>query len=362
MKLRNYLLVIGTIVSLLACNSKAGKNGNSSALPPSQGGPGNIIVVADSTTWYGPAGRALIKTFEIPVFGLPRAEIEFKLLKVDPYKLNRVLKGQRNMIFLTDLSSSSAGNQRLKSFFTKESLDQIDVNPDLFMYSKRDEFAKNQFILHLFGQNDELLADRIEKNTEPLLKYFRDSEEGKIYGSLYKGKSEKGIIKVLQSDYQCYLKVPYGYEIAMQEDDFIWLRIFGQKIDKNLFIYKMPYTNQNQFQQEKLVALRNDICKKYVFGDPKRPETFMKTETEYYNVDTQEINFKNEYAVKMSGLWITNTRTMGGPFKSYTTVNESSGDLYYVEGFLYAPGEDQRDMMKELNVILKTFKTLNQEG
>lgn len=64
----------------------------------------------------------------------------------------------------------------------------------------------------------------------------------------------------------------------------------------------------------------------------------------------------------MSGLWITNTRTMGGPFKSYTTVNESSGDLYYVEGFLYAPGEDQRDMMKELNVILKTFKTLNQEG
>jgi hypothetical protein len=31
--------------------------------------------------------------------------------------------------------------------------------------------------------------------------------------------------------------------------------------------------------------------------------------------------------------------------------------LYYLEGFVYSPGVDQRELMREMNVILKTFRS-----
>jgi Domain of unknown function (DUF4837) len=62
----------------------------------------------------------------------------------------------------------------------------------------------------------------------------------------------------------------------------------------------------------------------------------------------------------MRGLWKTNTSTMGGPFVSYALVDEAAGQFYYIEGFLYSPGKEQRPMMRELETILYTFKTSDQ--
>ena len=59
----------------------------------------------------------------------------------------------------------------------------------------------------------------------------------------------------------------------------------------------------------------------------------------------------------MRGLWKTNNLTMGGPFLSYTFVDEGTGMLYYIEGFTYSPSKKQREIMRELEVILHTFKT-----
>jgi len=31
--------------------------------------------------------------------------------------------------------------------------------------------------------------------------------------------------------------------------------------------------------------------------------------------------------------------------------------IYYIEGFVYSPGREQRELMREVETILKTFKT-----
>ena len=81
----------------------------------------------------------------------------------------------------------------------------------------------------------------------------------------------------------------------------------------------------------------------------------MLTETANFDVFRKEINFKNHYAVELRGLWRVNKYYMGGPFVSYAMVDEASNRLYYVEAFLYSPGKPQRDHMRELETIIKTF-------
>jgi hypothetical protein len=48
---------------------------------------------------------------------------------------------------------------------------------------------------------------------------------------------------------------------------------------------------------------------------------------------------------------------MGGPFISYSLVDEELNRIYYIEGFLYSPGKAQRDLVRELETILSTFQT-----
>ena len=48
---------------------------------------------------------------------------------------------------------------------------------------------------------------------------------------------------------------------------------------------------------------------------------------------------------------------MGGPYIGYALVDQAKGRLYYIEGFAYAPGKDKREIIRELETILWTFRT-----
>ncbi len=159
-----------------------------------------------------------------------------------------------------------------------------------------------------------------------------------------------------------YAPIPFGYQLVQQESDFFWVRQFNPGDDKDVFIARKKYTSQAQFQRDSLIAFRDAVCKKYLFEDPERPETHLLTETSvpYKPVITREISFNKKFAIEMKGLWRTNNLTMGGPFISFVLVDEPMGMLYYIEGFTFAPGKDQREIMRELETILYTFKTSNE--
>jgi hypothetical protein len=61
--------------------------------------------------------------------------------------------------------------------------------------------------------------------------------------------------------------------------------------------------------------------------------------------------------MELRGLWRTNNKSMGGPFISYALVDQDRGLLYYIEGFTFSPGKPQREIIRELEAILKTFQT-----
>lgn len=49
---------------------------------------------------------------------------------------------------------------------------------------------------------------------------------------------------------------------------------------------------------------------------------------------------------------------MGGSFISYLIHNPQKNELLFVDGFVYAPGEDKRNWMQYLEYIMNTRKIL----
>lgn len=324
-------------------------------LPQANGKPGHIIVVMDSAHWEGGVGSALRSIFHEQVHYLPRNETRFTLSHIDPMDFQSILKKQKNIIFVTVLGDNSKGNRRLKKYFTNESLNMIEKDPSLFMYDKKDEFAQGQDVLHLFGESEAVLIQNLRSNKEKLQKHFLDIEEKRLYKSLYAAKIEKGISNHIKEKLNCEIKVPFGFEIALEDEKFIWLRNFSPDVDKSIFISWVEYTSESLFEQDSLLAMRTELSKPYILYKPEDEESYLLTETDNFDVFRKEVNFKGHYAIELRGLWKVNNYYMGGPFLSYSLVDENFGRLYYIETFLYSPGKPQRDHMRELETIIKTF-------
>ena len=63
------------------------------------------------------------------------------------------------------------------------------------MHSKKDDFAKGQEILHLFGRSEDELINNLKEGEDMLLKHFIDLDRQRHYRALYNTSPVKGIQK-----------------------------------------------------------------------------------------------------------------------------------------------------------------------
>jgi hypothetical protein len=245
---------------------------------------------------------------------------------------------------------------KMKNLFTQKSLDSLHENKDIFLINRKNLFATGQHVMFLILHDDASFKGQIEKEKDQIRFVWNTIEDRRAMERMYKIREEKTISNKLLTDYGYNIRIPYGFRIADSSEDFVWLRQAGREIDKSIFIAFKDYTDENAFTSEEIISWRDEICGKYIYGNPENPESFLLTET-IIPPSYTEVNFDGKYGKKILGLWKTNNISMGGPFIGYTFVDESKNRLYYIEGFVYSPGVDQRELMREMNVILKTFNS-----
>lgn len=355
MRISKALFIFSFFISInFSCSNKK----ETALLPKASGKPGEMIVVMDSTQWNGTLGEAIRNTFQAEINGLPRQEVMFKINQVEPVQFNSILKTVKNLLFVVTLDNYSPGSKVLKSYFTKNSLEQIKQNEDLFVNTAEDEFARGQNIMYLFSKDPETLTEKIIENQKKLQDYFNSVENERLKAGLYNAKEIEGFSNLLKTEYNFDIRIPFGYKLVLNKPGFVWFRQMNDESDKDIFITYKPYTSEKIFENEAIIKLRDSLAKKELFEDPARPETFITTETNvpYIPVVSREYNFNDKFAKETRGLWKTNNLSMGGPFIGYTLVDEDLGRQYYIEGFIYSPGKSQRELIREMEVILNTFK------
>lgn len=355
--MKKILVSIIISVSIISCSDKKGEN-----LPPASGISGDMYLVMDSLQWKGPLGAMLDSTFNAEMRGLPRTEYIYNMHWIDPRKLNFVLKQRRNLIFATSLDKRSQGAAIVKKIFTPDFIQKIKSDPNLYVSTTNNVFAKGQEVMYLFGNTEQELIANISKNRQQLVDYFDKTERDRLTKSLLKAGQQKGISDWMKKNMKADMKIPFGYKLVINEKDFLWVRQINPRDDKDIFIARKKYSSPEQFKKDSLIRFRDEVCKKYLFEDPEVSDSYLITETTvpFVPVESRQINFNNQFAMETRGLWRANNFSMGGPFVSYTLVDEGTGYLYYIEGFTFSPSRSQREIMRELETILFTFKTSNQ--
>jgi hypothetical protein len=359
--IKNVLFILTTSIIFFACERSA-ERGN---LLAAKGDGGEILLFIDSTKWKGELGKAVKDVFYEPLKGTLRDERNFTLRHISPNAINSFLKTHKNIIMVTSFESNSLETRRLKSYYTEESLKQIQESKEdsLFMLLKYDVFAQDQIVLFLFGKTDEALMKNLKTNKLKLQEIFESAEVRRLTSKVYAGKEQTNISQLIKEKHGFKIRIPFGYEEVVnkrsedKKEGFLWQRILDAEVDKSVFIAYKPYTSEKQFENDSIIAWRNQICKQHIFGDPeKKDSTFVTTETlepPYF----KPITVRGRYTIETRGLWKTYNISMGGSFVSYIFADNKTGRLYYAEGFVYAPSKMQkREYLRELQVVLTSIE------
>ncbi len=60
--------------------------------------------------------------------------------------------------------------------------------------------------------------------------------------------------------------------------------------------------------------------------------------------------------IEMRGLWNLEGGFMGGPFISYAFIDSATTRAVVVTGFVYAPREEKRELLRQVEALMYTVK------
>jgi len=337
---------------LLSCSGENGETSNAMK-PKAKGSIGEIVLAIDSTKWAGPVGEELRGIFEADLPGMIRSEPQFKVHRVDPRAMTRMLKMYTNLIFVTTFDDKKGGSQVLNAQFTPESKAKAAADPSMYSLRMEDEFAQGQEVLYLFGNNEQELIANLRKNKDQLQNLFEVRERDRLAKPLLARKNAAA-----QSDGRKNLGIeimpPASYQIAKSVPGFLWLRQptpTQDRPDISVYFHVQDYTKEEQTFPQNILALRDSLAKVHVFADPEDPNSFMTSEKQIPPAFRNMV-INDNFTVEIRGTWKTNDMSMGGTYLGYLMVDQKKGKLYYMEGFVYFPNEVHRDALREIQAVL----------
>ncbi len=317
------LLLVACVFSLFACKQK------DTVLEPSQGDINQITVIIQDDLWNGEVGDSIRKKFTALVDGLPQEEPLFNLVQHTDSNGDDLFCKNRNIII-----------------FEKSSHKSFEV--------RNDDFATNQCVVYLSGRNATEFIELIEQQSDSIIKTIQHFEVLEVQKTIAQSPLNTQKIENL---FGLQISIPSEFEYVLEDKDFIWLKKNNQNGSSNLLIYKTSYcdTPSQLDNINHIIFVRDSIGEKHIHTKEDHTQSYMYTEESYVPYFTQT-KLDGKKAFKTKGTWDMKRVYMSGPFVNYTVIDIENKRNIVVEGFVYAPSSSKRDMMHELEAIIKSVK------
>lgn len=316
------------ILLFFGCNDGSESQIFSDTLPSSNGGRLDIIVVAKESIWGDVAGEKFIKYFAPQQDGLPQAEPLFTVRQVPPEAFNSLLHRSRNIVVLQE-------------------------GPESKVTIEENKFARPQVFIALTAPNGTELAKLIIKNQAELTTMLHDSEVDYLQKSV---TNKPQPVPPLLKDHQLSMKIPPSFKIDQETKNTLVLWNKSLKSDQGIIIHVEPLNGEETLLGDRIIPLRDSLTSHFIKGD--REGSYMIVE-DYIPPVFENLEIDGNFAIETRGLWRTKGDFMGGSFINYTVFDETNNQRVMVDAFIYAPETKKRNLVLELEAILRTLEVTN---
>jgi hypothetical protein len=327
------------------------------SVPTAFGTVNQIIVVMDQEMWDGSVGDTLRYYYSAAYPVLPQPEPMFDLKHFTPYDLagDRLRKELRSYLIVGDINDTDSPTAQLIAKHlgeTKIAKAQSDTTYNSNV--GKDKWAKGQILIYQMGLSTEDLVENLKRNYPAIKKRINQNDRIKVEASVYLDGESKALQQEIKDKLGVKLRVPSDYFLALNNEDVIWLRKETNKASSNIILKKMAYADQSQLSKDTIKSLRDTIGRRYVSSTIE--DTYMRTNDFDLPMLTMSKKVRGQYALEARGIWEIVNDFMGGAFISYLVHSPSTNELIFIDGFVYAPGEEKREYIQNLEHIFNTIE------
>ena len=316
------------VVLFSSCSKKQEEN-----IDKTSGKINTISVIIDDQLWNGEVGDSIRNKFASPVIGLPQEE---PLFTINQYPV-KLLEG-----FVTKTRNNIVIKKEDKNSF------EIVEN----------EYATPQNVFHISGKTAASILEIIENKAPTIIERIRQTEIKENQRIIDTARIDS---KKIKRKFYIDLHIPKGYNYVLERRKFIWLKKEITSGNTSILIYQIPFRSikPNGNVVNSIIRKRDSIGRLYIHGTI--PNTRMVTEDSYAPY-LFHVNIQGREAFETKGTWELKNDYMSGPFINYTIFDKQKKRILVLEGFCYDPSKEKRDLMFELESIIKSVIFLNKNS
>lgn len=318
-----YILLLLLLVS--ACSTE--KKGESKKVTAkSQSAPYELLIVADKEWIKTQTGELFVDAIARPIEGLPQIEPSFRVTTINPSAFNSTFRTYSNIVRV-----------EIAKKYEKASVswaNDVYCTPQLITtFQAPDEQALLQFLSTEGTQKavDLLNEQEFQRERKLLSKHFSNV-----------------VMKETKKMFGCSINAPQDIDQVKKGTNFLWGSASKQDFRLNVCIYSLPLSD---LSVPAFVASRDSVMKINIPGD--RDDQWMETDSR--TVSARLTSRDGNDIMVIRGLWDMRHDAMGGPFVSYVQSDKTNNRLIVTEGFVFAPEEKKRPLIRELESMLQTL-------
>ena len=323
-----------------------------------------LLVVADSSLWNGPVGDTFFYYFAGPYILTPQPESIFDIIHFTPKAFAARSSRQefRMILLLADMNNPDEATARMiKNDLGAQKLEQIRRDKGCAVVVGKNKWAKNQTIFYVAGFGEDKLADCIAQHFPAVAKRINDEDRVIIDATVYQADQNYDLNAEVLGLLGIEMRIPGDFKKAKNNTalDAIWLRRDVRDAHIGLIVHKRPYTNKKQLTKEGMKEIINELgtlISSWVV------DSKMQVDDKNLPMFLETTSLSNKYVAVGRGIWEMDNDFKGGPFVCYEILDEKNGQLYVLYGYVFAPGEDKRNYLQEVEHIIKTAKIAEKQA
>lgn len=317
------LILLALTLALPGCKafrSLADQNANTAL-----GKPYELIVVCNQPQWEGAVGDSLRSLLLAPVAYINQTEPLFDVLRILPNGYINTATRHRNILL-------------------------VNLDPTLTETGVTAEYNRNatpQIILTLQGPSEESMTNYLAAHGKDLVYVLEKAERDRSIDFAHRF-NEAHLGEVIYDTFGVRMEVPKGYIKAKSEPDFLWARYEYPTASQGFCLYSYPYEGRESLTPEALLAARN----RFVSRIPGPSDGSYMTTSEAFTPDVRMFRLEGRMWIEMRGFWDVAGDFMGGPFVSYTTIDETTNRVFTFDGYVYSPKLNKRNFLRGVEHLL----------
>ena len=194
-------------------------------------------------------------------------------------------------------------------------------------------------IINLLNNQKKMIIDKINiAERDRWISYYRHSINSMNF-------------KILREEHKINLHIPSNYTLDVNENGFVWFSYETPVTTQAVLIHYFDYNGENYFNEDSIKSIRNNMTRLKVEGPSEG--TWMKIEDQL-PVEYSTFRFRERNWAMLKGLWSLENGFMGGPFITLVTRDEVNERFVMLDGFIYAPNDDKRELLRQVEAILYT--------